>query len=166
MKAINDIFNLTVADSGDIPDYEDGAIPFVTSTEANNGIVKYVQPLEGDLVFQGPCIVISGLGFATVHTGKILPKGNGGDSCTVLVPKSSLDIRSFFSFAACFNALHKWRFSYGRKCGKARIEILSVPWPPPQIDGVWEEQKSLILESIAQLQETMASKYEAPPVSP
>jgi hypothetical protein len=161
-KPISEIFNMTVADSGDIPDYEDGDIPFVTSTEVNNGIVKYVEPLEGDLVFTGPCVVISGLGFATVHTGKVLPKGNGGDSCTVLVPKSDLDLQSFFSFAACFNVLHRWRFSFGRKCGKSRVEVLAVPWPPPEIKQIWQEQRGLIQKSFSELDKTMSSKFTVP----
>ncbi|MCE5309856.1 MAG: hypothetical protein LLG20_19650 [Acidobacteriales bacterium] len=130
-----------VANSHDTQEYEDGPVPFVTSAEADNGVVKYVKPLDGDRVVEGPCIVISGLGFATLHAGKVLPKGNGGDSCTILKAKAQASMAEYLSFAAVFNLLHKWRFSYGRKCGWSRIADLDVPDELPSVDSVWKDQQ-------------------------
>ncbi|MEC2057660.1 hypothetical protein I6J18_12635 [Peribacillus psychrosaccharolyticus] len=123
---IHEFFNITVAKSRGVDDYDLGPIPFVTNTEINNGIVKYVEPFEEDRVFEGPAICISGLGFATLHLKSFLPKGNGGDSCTILKPKEEMLIEEILYYTAVFNLLHNWRFSFGRKTSKRRLENLML----------------------------------------
>lgn len=123
MKII-DIFYISVAKSRSTDDYVAGDVPFVTNTEVNNGVVKYVETFDDDKIFHGPAICISGLGYATVHFGTFLPKGNGGDSCTILHPKNELKNSDILYYAALFNALHGWRFSFGRKASKRRLEAL------------------------------------------
>lgn len=123
---MKDLFNLDVAKSHGTDDYQDGKIPFVTNTELNNGVVSYVSPLPGDKLFYGPAICISGLGHATIHFGEFLPKGNGGDSCTVLTPRYELSNVGVLYYASLFNHLHGWRFSFGRKTSKRRLELLDM----------------------------------------
>ena len=123
---VQSIFDIDVARSKSADDYTEGKMPFVTNTVINNGIVDYVEPFETDKVFEGPAICISGLGHATVHEGRFLPKGNGGDSCTILKPKEKLSYSELIYYAAMFNVLHRWRFSYGRKASKRRIEDLDI----------------------------------------
>lgn len=123
---ISAIFSIRVARSRSTDDYSPGKIPFVTNTELNNGVVRYVEPFDDDKVFSGPCICISGLGHATVHFGDFLPKGNGGDACTILTPHDDLDKAQILYYAALFNTLHGWRFSFGRKASKRRIERLAL----------------------------------------
>ena len=115
---ISKLFDIDVARSKSADDYSLGDTPFITNTELNNGVVAYVEPIENDKVFEGPAICISGLGHATVHLGSFLPKGNGGDSCTILRPKTDIDVPSLLYYGALFNVIHKWRFSYGRKASK------------------------------------------------
>lgn len=146
LKRLDKLFNMDVARSGGTKDYPSGSTPFVTSSQVNNGVVAYVEPLEGDKIFCGPAIAISGLGHATVHTGKFLPKGNGGDSLTVLKPKETATLSDLISMAASFNALHSWRFSFGRKCSKSRLASLEIPFPPADI-------KKHISKDINQLEE-------------
>ncbi|WP_089945251.1 restriction endonuclease subunit S [Litoreibacter albidus] len=123
---ISDIFKVAVARSKSVDDYTSGMVPFVTNTELNNGIVDYVEPFDDDKVFSGPAICISGLGHATVHAKSFLPKGNGGDSCTILSALDELTHTELVYYAALFNVLHKWRFSYGRKASKRRLENLDL----------------------------------------
>ncbi|MGL0870549.1 restriction endonuclease subunit S [Vibrio vulnificus] len=125
MKII-ELFEMASAKSKSKDDYSTGQIPFVTNTEVNNGVVAYVEPFETDIVFAGPAICISGLGHATVHLDSFLPKGNGGDSCTVLTPKGVISNNELLYYAALFNTLHGWRFSFGRKAGKRRLESLEL----------------------------------------
>lgn len=84
---ISELFNIDIAKSAGIEDYDKGEIPFITSTTFNNGVSTYVEPFDSDKIFTGPAICISGLGYATVQTGVFLPKGNGGDSITILIQK-------------------------------------------------------------------------------
>lgn len=123
---VQELFLIDVAKSKSIDDYTQGTVPFVTNTEVNNGVVAYVEPFDDDRVFDGPAICVSGLGHATVHFSVFLPKGNGGDSCTILTPKNKLNKSEILYYAALFNALHCWRFSFGRKASKRRLENLDM----------------------------------------
>lgn len=89
---ISSLFNIEIAKSKGIEDYESGKIPFVTSSSLNNGVVKYVDPYEDDRVFNGNTICVSGLGHATCQLFSYLPKGNGGDSATILIPKEEMSV--------------------------------------------------------------------------
>ncbi|AJK86559.1 MULTISPECIES: restriction endonuclease subunit S [Lysinibacillus] len=121
---ISDLFTISVAKSKGVDDYDDGAYPFITNTEINNGIVKYVEPFDEDKIFSAPAICISGLGYATLQLKDFLPKGNGGDSATILIPKKEMGIEELMYYTAVFNLQHKWRFSFGRKANKRRIQNL------------------------------------------
>ena len=158
---ISDKFHAFVAKSKDTKDYEEGEVPFVTSAESNNGVVRCVEPLDNDRVFEGPCVVISGLGFATFQVSEFLPKGNGGDSCTILYAKEKFSVADYIGFAASFNALHKWRFSYGRKCGKNRIIHLEIPWPLPDIKDAWIKEAEEIQSALKIFGGSFDEKIEA-----
>lgn len=123
---IDELFDLDVAKSKGNEDYDKGEIPYISSTTMNNGVLKFVEPYEDDKVFEGNKICISGLGFATVQLNKFLPKGNGGDSATILTPKEDMTIKELIYYTASFNLMHTWRFSFGRKAGKDRIKNLNL----------------------------------------
>lgn len=123
---LSNLFNIYVAKSKGNEDYDDGSTPFITSTTLNNGVLKFVEPYPDDKVFEGRSICISGLGFATLQLTDFLPKGNGGDSATILTPKQEMTINELIYYTATFNLLHNWRFSFGRKCSKDRISDLEL----------------------------------------
>lgn len=124
---ISKLFKVYVAKSKGNEDYDPGGVPFVTSTALNNGVISYVEPYEDDKIFAGNTICISGLGFATLQLNNYLPKGNGGDSATILVPDTEMAIEELIYYTAVFNLLHNWRFSFGRKASKKRIQDLDIP---------------------------------------
>ena len=134
------LFTFEAARSHGVDDYASGALPFVTSTLQNNGVVGFVTPLLGDKIFDGPALAISGLGQATVQPDRFLPKGNGGDSITVCRPISAVTMAELISIAAAFNYLHSWRFSYGRKCSPGRIRDLRIPSDLPSIADNWADE--------------------------
>jgi len=123
---ISELFELKVAKSKGNEDYDPGLIPYVSSTTMNNGIIKYVEPYPDDKVFNGNLICISGLGFATLQLETFLPKGNGGDSATILVPLIEMSTTELIYYTATFNLLHNWRFSFGRKCNRTRTKDLDL----------------------------------------
>jgi hypothetical protein len=140
--ALTKLFELAVAGSHGVGAYRPGPLPFVTSAAANNGVVAYVTPLGGDRVFAGPALCVSALGQASVHLGRFLPKGNGGDSLTVLLPRqdAGLGPLDLVGLAAAFNLLHRWRFSYGRKCSLARLAPLTLPADLPPVAPLWRAE--------------------------
>lgn len=142
--AMGKLFTFESARSSGIDDYEPGPTPFVTSTMLNNGVVGYVTAKVGDKIFDGPALSISGLGDATVQLERFLPKGNGGDSLTICKPISALDIDELIGIAAAFNALHAWRFSFGRKASVRRIEELTIPAQRPSTKDMWVTESDAI----------------------
>ncbi len=157
---ISKIFDIKVAKSKGVDSYAEGEVPFVTSATINNGVVAYVSPTDDDRLFEGPCMVISGLGYATVQLGTFLPKGNGGDSLTVLSPKKAITVETLLGYAAAFNSLHGWRFSFGRKCSKTRIEGLELPSPPPPLKSAVTTARSSLEEIMKTLGVIMTEKIE------
>lgn len=131
---VSELFTIKVAKSKGADDYDPGTLPFVTNTTLNNGVTKYVTPFSDDKTFDGPAICISGLGYATVQHGSFLPKGNGGDSATILLPKEAMATEELLYYAALFNTLHTWRFSFGRKTSKRRVQDLDLS--PPFVDAL------------------------------
>jgi Type I restriction modification DNA specificity domain len=123
---VEDLFTIKTAKSKGNEDYDLGDIPYVSSTTVNNGVLKFVEPFDDDKVFDGNVICISGLGFATSQLNRFLPKGNGGDSATILIPKIKMTLNELIYYTALFNLLHSWRFSFGRKGNKARIANLKL----------------------------------------
>lgn len=123
---ISKLFDIEVAKSSGIEDYDPGDVPFITNTTLNNGVVAYVDVFDSDRVFDGPAICISGLGYATVQYSKFLPKGNGGDSATILLPQKAMSDRELLYYATLFNFSHNWRFSFGRKASKHRLKDLEL----------------------------------------
>lgn len=158
LSTLVSLFDFDVAKSKGGEDYDEGLIPFVTSAEANNGVVQYVEPDDDDKVFAGPAICISGLGHATIQLGKFLPKGNGGDSLTILLPKKEMRVAQLISFAAVFNVQHKWRFSFGRKCSVSRLKNLEVAYPFPDIKNIWPFEKGQIAKTNKFIDDNLETK--------
>jgi len=136
---INKLFTLDAGKSHANDDYDLGDIPYVSSATSNNGVIQYVEPYSTDKVFDGGVICISGLGHATLQLDRFLPKGNGGDSATLLTPKNQMSIVQLIYYTATFNLLHTWRFSFGRKANKTRIENLQM-LPFEKYNGQFTEE--------------------------
>lgn len=165
-KTLASLFSFTAARSQGIEDYEGGKLPFVTSAELNNGVVTYVQPEDTDLVFDGPAIAISGLGHATVHLGKFLPKGNGGDSLTILRPLGEMTVEELVAAATAFNVVHKWRFSYGRKCSVDRLKMLEIDWPLASTSNIWKAETDRLLRVSGSVAASLLKGVPPAPLAP
>ncbi len=61
----------------------------------------------------------------------------------VNLPIHEITVEDLICFAAAFNTLHKWRFSYGRKCSISRLKDLKFPFPLPKVLEVWNFESSL-----------------------
>ncbi len=68
MRQIESLFNLHRARSGLFSDYEKGDVPYVGNGLADNAVVGFVRPLEGDKVFKFIGIAVSAFCEATVQT--------------------------------------------------------------------------------------------------
>lgn len=117
------LFGIINAQSSNIEDYSFGEIPFVTSTELNNGVEKYIDPDENSLIIKEPCITISSFGYATVQLIPFVGRSHG--AIIILKPKTEMGLTELLYYAAQLN-LQRWRFSYGRWVTKKRLLKLEI----------------------------------------
>lgn len=122
-EEFEDLFEIVSAKSSNIEDYTIGDIPFVTSTELNNGVEKYIDPDDNSKIFEVPCIALTSFGFATIQIPPFVARSHG--AVIILKPKKEVSLIELSFFAAEIN-LQKWRFSYGRWVTKKRLLKLDI----------------------------------------
>ncbi len=140
------IFSIINAKSNNIEDYALGEIPFVTSTELNNGVEKYIDPDDESLVFEIPCIALSSFGFATVQIPPFVARSHG--AVIVLKPKKTMGLNELSYYASQIN-MQKWRFSYGRWVTKKRLLKLEI-----------KSSKNFVIPKVDSFLEGFDSKYK------
>ena len=126
-ELIINLFSIHTAKSTSFDNYADGPIPFVSNGTYNNGIIGYVEPQEGDRVFDGNTISISAFCDAIVQRVPYLPRGNGGSGLIILVPKNPMSEKELMMYAGIINTTLKWKYSYGRMVTKSRLSKESIP---------------------------------------
>lgn len=122
-ETLEDLFVIENAKSRNIEDYGNGEMPFVTSTTTNNGVEKYIDEDDVNLIYKKPCITLSSFGQANVQITPFVARSHG--AVLVLVPIKEMSLRQLFYYASQIN-LHKWRFSYGRWVTKKRLLKLEI----------------------------------------
>jgi hypothetical protein len=129
LTRISDLFDIQVARSTSFKTHEFGNTAFVSSGSENNGILGYVTPNSGDLVFDFEGICLSAFCQATVQSPPFIGRGNGGSGLIVLKPRKMMDRATLYFYASYINRYVRWRFSYGRMVTKERIGGLSIEIP-------------------------------------
>jgi len=126
MQKIDFYFKIKRCKSGNLENYPDGDVPFVSNTTLNNGVVRYVSTLnDKEIIDDVPCITINGFGFATIQITPFIGSGNGGVYVSALIPKVPMNTIELSYYAGQIN-LQSWRFSYGRRAIKRRIIELKL----------------------------------------
>ncbi len=111
--------------------YVDGPLPYISSGDASNSIVRLVGGIEDQIIESG-AITMTAFGTACVQPWPFMARGNGGSAVRVLKPKFNMSIRELMWFAAQINA-QKWRFFYARMAIKSRLERLIISGPPARM---------------------------------
>ncbi len=128
---IEDFFTVETGRSLGEKNYLDGTLPYISSGDSFNSIVRLV---EGDRtqIINDAAITVTAFGKACVQPWPFLARGNGGSAVRVLRPNFAMNFRELVWFAAQINA-HKWRFFYARMAIKSRLERLIVCSPSVQM---------------------------------
>ena len=129
--AVEEFFTVETGRSSGEKNYLDGALPYISSGESFNSIVRLV---EGDRtqIIDDAAITVTAFGSACVQPWPFLARGNGGSAVRVLRPKLAMNFRELVWFAAQINA-QKWRFFYARMAIKSRLERLMVRSPKDRL---------------------------------
>ncbi len=123
--SIAELFNHFNTKSGDLGEYSEGNVPFVSNSNLNNGVVAYVDSLADEVVKDIPCLAVNGFGFATIQTEPFIGAGNGGVHVIALVPKERMSIMELAFYASQINHA-SWRFSYGRRAIWRRLNQVTL----------------------------------------
>jgi hypothetical protein len=83
--SIGELFEVERPASRTVKQYETGNVPFVSSGNFNNGINKFVQPLDNDVLEKGNCLTVSPVdGSCFYQPIDFLGRGGGGSSIILL----------------------------------------------------------------------------------
>jgi SAM-dependent methyltransferase len=137
---LTDIFNLANGRSKGEKNFPEGEIPYISSGDELNSIVRLVTPTEEGEVFKHGAVTVTAFGLASVQPWPFIARGNGGSSVRVLIPKKKMSVKELVWFAAQIN-LQRWRYFYGRqailsrlKSGHFQLQNLSVELPDSSVN--------------------------------
>ena len=125
VNMITNFFTPVNAKSRNLDSYSTGTIPFVSNSNLNNGVVKYVDSDVKNEIVEAPCIAVNGFGYATVQLKPFVGAGNGGVHVIALIPKKEMSVLELAYYASQIN-LQSWRFSYGRRAIKKRLNQIKL----------------------------------------
>ncbi|CAM3749433.1 class I SAM-dependent DNA methyltransferase [Deinococcus frigens] len=124
---LDHFFTISNGSSSGEKNYIEGHLPYISSGDPNNSIVRLIEPIESEVFISGG-ITITAFGRASLQPWPFMARGNGGSAVRVLTPKFAMTKRDMAWFVAQIN-LQRWRFFYGRMAIKGRLKELYVDSP-------------------------------------
>ena len=103
VSAIKTFFRVTNGKSRGERHYSDGEIPYVSSGDSSNSIIRLVDA-DATETFSTGGITVTAFGQACVQPWPFVGRGNGGSAVRVLVPRFNMSVRELIWFAAQINA--------------------------------------------------------------
>jgi hypothetical protein len=137
VKPLSFFFDIENGKSAGEKNFPEGDVAYVSSGDTLNSIVRLVEPIEADHVFENGAITITAFGQACIQPWPFVARGNGGSSVRILTPKFKMSVRELVWFAAQIN-MQRWRYFYLRQAIKGRLasEHFQVSSPLAQLpDG-------------------------------
>jgi type I restriction enzyme M protein len=130
--SVSSFFDVQNGKSSGEKNYIEGEIPYISSGDSTNSIIRLIDSNIDELFEQG-AITVTAFGQAYVQPWKFMARGNGGSSVRVLIPKYKMSFNDLVWFASQINA-QKWRFYYARMAIKSRLIRLEITSPPQKIN--------------------------------
>lgn len=120
-------FDVVNGKSSGEKNYREGAVPYISSGDQSNSIIRLIDPEEGE-IFETGGVTVTAFGQAYIQPWPFMARGNGGSSVRVLIPRYKMGFNDLVWFASQINA-QKWRFFYARMAIKSRLERLEIISP-------------------------------------
>jgi type I restriction enzyme M protein len=134
IASVKHFFDVVNGKSSGEKNYREGAIPYISSGDQSNSIIRLVDSEEGE-IFEAGGITVTAFGQAYIQPWPFMARGNGGSSVRVLIPRFKMGFNDLVWFASQINA-QKWRFFYARMSIKSRLERLEITSPSQHLkDG-------------------------------
>lgn len=122
---LSDLFTITVSRDPNLQNSNTGLIPYVSSTAENNGVSGYVDESPSQL---GNVLTIARNGSVGSTFYQRDPFCASPDDVRILTPKFSLTPYVAL-FIKTIIELEKFRYTYGRKLGTARLKAMVIKLP-------------------------------------
>ena len=125
---IGDLFKVSRPVTRSQAQYKEGHVPFVASGNYNNGVVKWCQPTESDVLDQKGCITVSPLdGSAFYQPIDFLGRGGAGSAILLLRNQNLTEMSGLYISAVLRAALTK--FSYNDQINSQTISVQYINLP-------------------------------------
>ena len=131
---LDEWFQVSNGRSTGAKNYPGGAIPYVSSGDAFNSIVDFVEPLERE-IYDTPCVSVTAFGQAYIQPWRFCARGNGGSAVRILKPRFAMTLSELMWFVGQVNS-QRWRFHYGRMATTDRLRGMIVNPIPKELPAV------------------------------
>ena len=135
---IKEFFKVHSGDYHSVSELDPGGIPLISCGDTNNGFIGNYD-IPGDKVYQN-CITVAYNGSWPL-LAKFHPYPFGAkDDVAVLIPREPMRETTLLYLATLFNN-SVWRYSYGRKCFRQKLENFQLTLPIEKRDGeMWLDE--------------------------
>lgn len=125
---IKDLFTVTRPSARSQANYEDGNVPFVASGNFNNGVLKYLQPKENEILDSGNCITVSPIdGSSFYQEDDFLGRGGAGSSI-ILLYNPNLNLYNGYFIATVIRTVCR-KYAYSDMANKDTIGAEKIKLP-------------------------------------
>lgn len=125
------LFDVKSGDYHAIDQLDAGNTPLIACGITDNGFVGYYDVAPGKIYERAITVAYNGLPLVT----KFHPYRFGAkDDVGILIPKTPMRDSTLFYVAALLNSM-TWRYSYGRKCYREKLQNISISLPATQSKG-------------------------------
>lgn len=126
MKKVSDLFQVHSGDFHAVKELEPGDIPLVSCGDTDNGVIGYYD-IPSDKRYHNTITVAYNGSWPIMS--KFHPYVFGAkDDVAVLIPRQEMSSLALLYTAALFNRM-TWRYSYGRKCFREKLQDVEIPVP-------------------------------------
>ena len=125
---IKDLFAVKRPSARSQANYEDGNVPFVASGNFNNGVLKYLQPKENEILDSGNCITVSPIdGSSFYQEDDFLGRGGAGSSI-ILLYNPNLNLYNGYFIATVIRTVCR-KYAYSDMANKDTIGAEKIKLP-------------------------------------
>lgn len=125
---IKDLFTVKRPSARSQASYEDGDVPFVASGNFNNGVLKYLQPKENEILDAGNCITVSPIdGSSFYQEDDFLGRGGAGSSI-ILLYNPNLNLYNGYFIATVIHTVCR-KYAYSDMANKDTIGAEKIKLP-------------------------------------
>jgi len=149
-KRLEDLFEVNSGDFHSTSELDAGKTPLISCGDTSNGLIGYFE-VSDDVIYERALTVAYNGSWPLMtkfHPYRFAAK----DDVAVLIPLQPMSDATLLYIAAMLNQMI-WRYSYGRKCFRAKLQKVSILIPvtdgeideeaikklcPPNLERFWE----------------------------